>query len=104
MYPSRIARLTRMDDVVELPPEDRDEQRRPREREPEWRRDPEGPREKATNRRSDHHPADDRDAVDPAHAAEQLIRDRALPDHGRRRAPDECVRPEDNQRRKRNRG
>ena len=52
---------------------------------------------------ADHQAADDRDPVDAGHPAEQLVGDGPLADDGRRRAPDELVGPEDDQRGERDR-
>ena len=54
--------------------------------------------QQAADRRPDDHPADDRHAVDAADPAEQRVRDGALADDGRRRAPDERMRAEDHHR------
>ena len=57
-------------------------------------------REQAADRRADDEAADDRDAVDAGHPAEQLVRDRPLADDRRRRAPHERVGAEDDHRRR----
>ena len=61
-------------------------------------------REQAADRRADDQAADDRDAVDARHPAEQLVRDGPLAHDGRRRAPDEGVGAEDDQRGERDDG
>src|SRR6478735_12258052 len=77
------ASVARVDDVVELAPERDHEQRRPEEPEPERSRQPELAGEQAAERRPDHDPSDDADAVDTAHTAHQLVRDGPLTDDGR---------------------
>src|SRR6185295_17917168 len=84
--------VARVDDIVELAPQDHDEQGRTQEPEPERRGDPEGPREEAADRRPDHEAAHDRDTVDAADTPEKLIRDSPLAHDRRRRAPHELVR------------
>ena len=84
-----------MDDVVELPPQDRQEDRRPDEPEPERRRDPEATGEQAADRRADDDPGVQPDAIDPRDAAHQGVRHGPLADRRRGRAPDEGVGTED---------
>ena len=60
---------------------------------------PKRSRQQAADRRSDHEATDDRDAVDAADAAEQLVRDGPLPDDRLGRAPHELVHAEHDERR-----
>ena len=96
--------LAGVDDVVELAPQEHDEQRGAEEPEPERRRDAELAREEATDRCADHDAADQADRVDAGHAAQQLVRYRALADHRGRRAPHERVGAEHDHRQERDRG
>jgi len=72
--------VARVDDVVELAPEQDHEQRRPKEPEPERRRHAELAGEQAAERRPDDDAAHDADPVDAADPTHELVRDGALAD------------------------
>ncbi len=91
LTPAAMACFVRVGDVPELPPDQREGEPGPDEREPPRRHDPAPVRDQATEERADEHAAHHADHVDRADPALELRRHRALADGVGQRPPHERV-------------